>query len=105
MACSARPAADSKLVQIVDAALADVTRRSGAWLVFRPGCTSCCIGPFAINQLDAARLRQGLADLDTREAERAGRVRGRGRGPGAGVSPDFPSAARCGLLDERQKTE
>src|SRR5215467_10641663 len=50
---------DRKLIQIVDAALADTARRSGDWLVCRPGCTQCCLGAFAINQLDALRLQRG----------------------------------------------
>jgi hypothetical protein len=51
------------LVQIVDAALAEAARRSGSWLVCRPGCTQCCHGPFEISQLDAHRLRKGLAPI------------------------------------------
>ncbi len=53
-------AGDSELVQIVDAALAEAARRAGPWLVCRPGCTQCCYGAFAINALDAARLRAGM---------------------------------------------
>jgi hypothetical protein len=56
-------AKDRALIQIVDAALAEAARRSGEWLVCRPGCTQCCIGVFPINQLDALRLRRGLAEL------------------------------------------
>src|ERR1700686_1500125 len=56
------PAADQKLVQIVDAALAQTARKSGDWLACRKGCTQCCFGPFPISQLDAVRLRKGLAD-------------------------------------------
>jgi len=56
---------DHVLIQIVDSALADVTHRSGEWLVCRPGCTQCCIGAFPINQLDAMRLRRGLAELES----------------------------------------
>jgi hypothetical protein len=47
---------DQMLIQIVDSALAEAARRSGEWLVCRPGCTQCCIGVFPINQLDASRL-------------------------------------------------
>jgi Fe-S-cluster containining protein len=68
---------DADLIQIVDTALAEAARRSGAWLVCRPGCYQCCIGPFAITPLDAIRLRAGLADLEGRDPERAVRVRGR----------------------------
>jgi Fe-S-cluster containining protein len=59
----AMPADDNRLVQIVDAALADAARRAGPWLVCRPGCTPCCHGAFAINVLDAARLRAGMEVL------------------------------------------
>src|ERR1700730_9314086 len=68
------PAADGALIQIVDAALADAARRSGEWLVCRPGCTQCCVGVFAINQLDAARLPLGLAELEQTDAARAGGI-------------------------------
>jgi Fe-S-cluster containining protein len=56
----ARPAGDSQLVQIVDAALAEASDRAGSWLACRPGCTQCCHGVFAINALDEARLREAL---------------------------------------------
>ena len=70
---------DQKLVQIVDAALADTERRSGDWLICKPGCTPCCIGVFAIDQLDVLRLHEGLAELDATDPDRAARVRQRAR--------------------------
>lgn len=70
---------DREFIQIVDAALAEAARRSGAWLVCRPGCCECCIGPFAITPLDAVRLRLGLAELEANDAPRAARVRQRVR--------------------------
>ncbi|HVR26313.1 MAG TPA: YkgJ family cysteine cluster protein [Candidatus Polarisedimenticolia bacterium] len=91
---------DQALIQIVDSALADVARRSGEWLVCRPGCTQCCIGVFPINQLDAARLREGLAELESRSPDRAELVRARARGAVTRLSPDFPGNAITGLLDE-----
>jgi hypothetical protein len=57
---------DRELVQIVDAALADSARRSGAWLVCHVGCTQCCIGVFAISQSDAVRLQEGGATIHGR---------------------------------------
>jgi Fe-S-cluster containining protein len=93
-------ASDQKLIQIVDSALAEATRRSGPWLVCRPGCTQCCIGAFPINQLDALRLRRGLADLETRAPERADRVRERARDAVARLAPDFPGDPVTGVLDE-----
>jgi len=99
------PAADGALIQIVDAALADAARRSGEWLVCRPGCTQCCVGVFAINQLDAARLRQGLADLAQTDAARAGRIRARARDSIQRLSAEFPGNAKTGVLDEGPAAE
>src|SRR6266852_8910345 len=92
-------AGDRKLIQIVDSALADTAEKSGGWLVCRPGCTQCCIGVFPINQLDALRLRRGLADLQKRAPDRAARVRERAREAVARLSADFPGDAATGILD------
>ncbi len=70
-------ATDHQLIQIVDAALASAASKSGSWLLCRPGCSQCCLGEFDITQLDAVRLRQGLAELALREPARAWRVRQR----------------------------
>lgn len=94
---------DQELIQIVDSALAEAARRSGEWLVCRPGCTQCCIGAFPINQLDAMRLRRGLADLESGAPERANRIRERAREAVARLSPDFPGDAASGVLDERDE--
>jgi len=98
-------AADGELIQIVDAALAEANRRAGAWLVCRPGCTECCIGPFPITQLDAVRLRRGLADLQTRDAERAERVRDRARRAVEAMAADFPGDLTTGILDNDEAAE
>ncbi len=89
----------------MDAALADATRRSGPWLVCRPGCTQCCVGVFAINQLDAARLKNGLAKLEKRDSARAASVRGRSREVAARLSGDFPGDPRTGILAEDAASE
>lgn len=99
------PPRDIELVQIVDAALADATRRSGDWLVCRKGCWQCCVGAFAINQLDAARLRQGLAELESRDPERATRIRERARKSVARIAADFPGDPKTGILAEGQDSE
>jgi len=93
------PAADSALIQIVDAALADATRQSGEWLVCRPGCTQCCVGVFAINQLDAVRLQRGLADLEITDPQRAQRIRERARDSIQRLSAEFPGNPKTGVLD------
>src|SRR5260370_29371257 len=98
-------AKDQALIQIVDAALAEATGRSGEWLACRRGCTKCCIGVFPINQLDALRLRRGLADLQKRAPSRAARVRERAREAVARLSADFPGDAATGILDEGDEAE
>jgi Fe-S-cluster containining protein len=100
MHCSTLPPGDRALIQIVDAALADAARRSGEWLVCRPGCSQCCVGVFSINQLDAARLRQGLADLEQKSPERAALVRSRAREAVHRLSPEFPGDPSTGRLYE-----
>ena len=96
---------DQKLIQIVDSALTDVGRRSGKWLVCRPGCTQCCVGVFSINQLDAFRLRRGLADLEKKAPERAAQVRQRARESVARLLPEFPGNPISGVLDEGEEAE
>ena len=84
------------LIQIVDAALAEAARKAGPWLVCRPGCFECCLGPFAITPEDADRLREGLASIDP---ERAKRVRQRAR--------EYPESAGdepCPALDPETGT-
>jgi Fe-S-cluster containining protein len=89
---------DNTLIQIVDSALAEATRKAGQWLVCRPGCTNCCIGVFPINQLDAQRLRQGLKILEQTDPPRAKRIRSRARDAVTRLSPDFPGDPITGLL-------
>ncbi len=99
------PAGDGALIQIVDAALADAARRSGEWLACRPGCTQCCVGVFAINQLDAMRLQRGLAQLEKTDMERAERIRLRARESVRRLAATFPGDAKSGVLDEGQEAE
>jgi Fe-S-cluster containining protein len=93
-------ARDRELIQIVDVALVEATRRSGDWLVCRAGCTQCCIGAFPINQLDSLRLKRGLAELEKTDRARAGRVRERAKASVARLSQDFPGDVVSGVLDE-----
>jgi Fe-S-cluster containining protein len=92
------PHGDTQLVQIVDAALADATRRSGDFLVCRPGCTQCCVGVFALSALDALRLQHGLVELEKSDPERGSRVRSRARDSATRLSPDFPGDPQTGIL-------
>jgi Fe-S-cluster containining protein len=104
MARNAR-ARDQKLIQIVDAALADATRRSGSWLACRPGCTQCCMGAFVINQLDAERLRRGLTELEQSEPGRAAAIRARARDSVARFANNFPGDVKTGLLYETEEAQ
>jgi Fe-S-cluster containining protein len=89
---------DSDLVQIMDASWADAARRAGAHLACRPGCTQCCHGAFAINALDAARLRAGMEVLRAADPERAAEVEGRARAWIAQWAAEFPGNAASGEL-------
>lgn len=99
------PKGDQKLIQIVDSALADATRRSGAWLVCRPGCTQCCVGVFSISQLDALRLSHGLRELESRDPRRAGAIRKRARAAIERFAPAFPGDPETGILADDEDAE
>ncbi len=92
-------ARDRTLVQIVDAALAEAARKSGPWLVCRPGCTQCCLGPFMITELDARRLRRALKDLEAADPERAARIRERARRVAAIQDETLLDDEPCPVLD------
>jgi Fe-S-cluster containining protein len=92
------PKNDAQLVRIVDAALADTARRSGAWLACRIGCTQCCVGVFAISQLDALRLRYGLTTLERADPERARKIRMRARDSMSRLGAEFPGNLKTGIL-------
>lgn len=100
MPCRTSTTRDETLIQIVDAALADSAQRSGKWLACKPGCSQCCVGAFAINQLDAARLRDGLEELAQQSPERAARVRARIEDAVARLSPDLPGDPLTGVVNE-----
>jgi Fe-S-cluster containining protein len=99
------PARDTQLVQILDAALAETGRRSGDWLVCRPGCTQCCVGVFAIHQLDAARLQQGLEEMTASDPARAEAVQARARQSVERLREGFPGDPASGLLDSSEEAE
>jgi Fe-S-cluster containining protein len=92
------PAGDTELVQIVDASLAEAARRAGPWLACRPGCTQCCHGAFAINALDALRLRSGMQDLRASQPVLAASLERRARAWLTEHRPNFPGDPGTGLL-------
>ncbi len=99
------PLRDRELIQIVDAALTDAVQRSGHWLVCKPGCTQCCHGPFPISQLDAARLKAGLAELGRTDPARAEQVRDRARDAVVRLSPAFPGDPKTGVLADDDEAQ
>lgn len=88
------------LIQIVDAALASATLRSGHHLVCKPGCSQCCIGVFPIAHEDAARLREGLALLEKTDPEKAARIHARVADSLTRLDPWFPGDRTTGILNE-----
>ena len=92
------PAGDTQLVQIMDVALADAARQAGTWLACRPGCTQCCHGAFAINALDAVRLKAGMRELHAADPRTAEAIEQRARVWIAEYAPEFPGDPRTGVL-------
>ena len=92
------PARDAELVQIMDASLAEAARRAGAFLACRIGCTQCCHGAFAINALDAARLRAGMTELRATNPALAAEIESRARAWLAEYGPNFPGDRDSGVL-------
>jgi Fe-S-cluster containining protein len=92
------PARDSQLVQIMDAALDDAARRAGGWLACRIGCTQCCHGAFAINALDAERLRAGMDAIRANDPKLAAEVERRAHAWLDEHGPAFPGDRKTGTL-------
>lgn len=99
------PPADSRLVQIIDASLADAASRAGPWLACRPGCTQCCHGAFAINPLDVARLQAGMKELRESQPELAKSVDQRAEAWIAEYGPQFPGNPATGLLGRSEEEQ
>ena len=98
----ALPVRDSELVQIVDASLADVARRSGHWLACRIGCTQCCHGAFAINALDTERLHAGMDALRGNDPALAADVERRAKAWIDEHGRNFPGDLETGVLGTTQ---
>lgn len=97
--------ADRRLLTVVDEALAEASRladrgEGGSWLACRPGCTECCHGPFPINELDARRLCQGLAELAVHDPQRAEAVIQRAQSQLSTLREGFPGDPETGILTD-----
>jgi Fe-S-cluster containining protein len=89
---------EAKLLQSIDASLADAARRAGDFLACHIGCTQCCYGAFAINALDAARLREGMSSLRAANPALAAEIELRARAWLAEHGPAFPGDPETGVL-------
>lgn len=96
------PPDDRHLIQLMDAALADATRRSGSWLACRPGCSQCCHGVFAMGPLDTERLREGFRQASEETQQR---IRKRVLQAVRQLSADFPGDPTTGLLYEDEASQ
>jgi Fe-S-cluster containining protein len=96
---------DAQLIQIVDAALADATRRAGPHLACRPGCTQCCYGAFAISPLDALRLRTAIEEMSITQPAQAAAIIGRASRYLAEFGASFPGNPETGILGESEEDQ
>lgn len=85
-------------MQIVDAALLDAALKAGDWLACRLGCTQCCHGVFAINELDAQRLADGMQALRSAKPSLAAEIESRARTWIAEHGSGFPGDLVSGVL-------
>lgn len=86
------------LFPIIESALTRASAQSGPWLACRAGCCQCCVGVFAISQLDAETLCTGLALATPEVAAQIGR---RVAASQIRLRPDFPGDPNTGLLFTR----
>jgi Fe-S-cluster containining protein len=90
---------DTELLHIVDNWLERANQRGGEHIACRPGCAQCCMGAFAIDRLDAARLQRGLSELAERDTERAQRILQRAAESLERIAEFFPGNIETGILD------
>src|ERR1700685_3997020 len=89
---------EAKLLQSIDASLADAAHRAGDFLACRIGCTQCCHGAFAINALDAARLRAGMDELRLSDSGLFAAIERRARAWLDEYGDGFPGDRKTGAL-------
>ena len=94
---------DTRLRGSLDATFEQARERAREYLVCRPGCTECCIGPFGITILDAWRLQEGWRELRSCDPGRAQAVLQRARSQAERFAPTLPGiegaavgADKCG---------
>jgi Fe-S-cluster containining protein len=96
---------DGELLHVVDNWLAKASALGGEHIACRPGCAQCCVGVFAINRLDAARLQRGLSALADIDLDRAQRVLQRAAESLERNVDFFPGDVETGILDDSLEAE
>jgi Fe-S-cluster containining protein len=97
---SSLASADEGLLAAFDSAMAKAVELAGHHLVCRAGCTDCCVGPFDITVLDAARLLRGLEDLRRVDGEGARLAVAAAARQWALLVPHFPGERETAELAE-----
>lgn len=94
---------DRRLLTVVDSLADQAAGAAGPHLTCHRGCTPCCFGPFAITQLDAWRLRQGLAALEATDPARAAALHRRAHLAASEQVDAFPPARVGTFADEAEE--
>jgi Fe-S-cluster containining protein len=104
-----RPEGDLQFIRTMDAALESAVRRAGERLACRRGCAQCCHGAFAIDELDALRLADGMDALRAGDPRLAAAVEQRAQAWIAAHGAEFPGDCATGVLgasdEERERFE
>lgn len=91
--------AGQHLLRVLDDRMAVARARSGSRLRCGPGCFGCCIGPFPITAMDAARLREGLALAQDSVRQR---LIDRATEACQSLRAGYPGDPQSGVLDSRE---
>lgn len=88
------------LVQIADEAFQRARTLAGPLITCHAGCDECCRRPFAITEDDAARLREGLANVPSRVASA---IEARAEFAWSVMAADFPGESSRGALTRSEE--
>jgi Fe-S-cluster containining protein len=91
---------EERLLASISASMETARRLGGEWIACRPGCTSCCMGPFAITSLDALRLQKGLEALRRQDPARAAEIQRRAESYLERMGNAYPGDLQTGILDD-----
>jgi len=91
-------AADGDLVRSFDDSIRTGEARAAGHLACRVGCTGCCLGPFEITALDAARLVRGVGALIARDRAGGRAVVDRASEQWSRMAPAFPGDPSTAVL-------